>query len=82
MPTARQRLLRCLWDLGEVAYDVIVSPVFPSERSITKAIIKEAAKAAQHAGVELGYGPTDLPLSGQPTARPPRDGAGPPARPN
>ncbi len=40
-------------DLGEVAYGVIVSQVFPYERSIAKPIIKEAAEAAHHAGVEL-----------------------------
>ncbi|MFG6455853.1 ABC transporter substrate-binding protein [Roseateles sp. BYS96W] len=40
-------------DLDEVGRGVIVSQVFPYERSLTKPIIKEAAEAAQHAGVEL-----------------------------
>jgi branched-chain amino acid transport system substrate-binding protein len=40
-------------DLGDIAYGVIVSQVFPYERSIAKPIIKEAAEAAQKAGVEL-----------------------------
>lgn len=40
-------------DLGEVGYGVIVSQVFPYERSIAKPIIKEALEAAQKAGMEL-----------------------------
>ncbi|MDR7332308.1 ABC transporter substrate-binding protein [Roseateles asaccharophilus] len=40
-------------DLGDIAYGVIVSQVFPYERSIAKPIIKEALEAAQKAGVEL-----------------------------
>jgi branched-chain amino acid transport system substrate-binding protein len=40
-------------DLGPIAYGVIVSQVFPYERSIAKPIIKEALEAAQKAGVEL-----------------------------
>lgn len=40
-------------DLGPIAYGVIVSQVFPYERSIAKPIIKEISEAAQKAGVEL-----------------------------
>jgi len=40
-------------DLGGIAYGVIVSQVFPYERSIAKPIIKEASEAARKAGVEL-----------------------------
>lgn len=40
-------------DLGPIGYGVIVSQVFPYERSIAKPIIKEAAEAAHKAGVEL-----------------------------
>ncbi len=40
-------------DLGDVAHGVIVSQVFPYERSIAKPIIKEALEAALKAGVEL-----------------------------
>jgi branched-chain amino acid transport system substrate-binding protein len=40
-------------DLGDIAYGVIVSQVFPYERSIAKPIIKEALDAATKAGVEL-----------------------------
>lgn len=40
-------------DLGDIGYGVIVSQVFPYERSIAKPIIKEALEAAQKAGVEL-----------------------------
>ncbi|WP_082536651.1 MULTISPECIES: ABC transporter substrate-binding protein [unclassified Roseateles] len=40
-------------DLGELAYGVIVSQVFPYERSIAKPIIKEALEAARNAGLEL-----------------------------
>lgn len=40
-------------DLGDIAYGVIVSQVFPYERSIAKPIIKEASEAAQKAGIEL-----------------------------
>jgi len=40
-------------DLGDIAYGVIVSQVFPYERSIAKPIIKEALEAAHNAGVEL-----------------------------
>ncbi len=40
-------------DLDEVGRGVIVSQVFPYERSLTKPVIKEAAEAAQRAGVEL-----------------------------
>lgn len=40
-------------DLGDIAYGVIVSQVFPYERSMAKPIIKEASEAARKAGVEL-----------------------------
>jgi len=40
-------------DLDDVGRGVIVSQVFPYERSLAKPIIKEAMEAAQHAGVEL-----------------------------
>jgi len=40
-------------DLGDIGYGVIVSQVFPYERSIAKPVIKEALEAAQKAGVEL-----------------------------
>jgi len=40
-------------DLGDIAYGVIVSQVFPYERSIAKPIIKEALEASRAAGVEL-----------------------------
>ncbi|MDR7267710.1 ABC-type branched-subunit amino acid transport system substrate-binding protein [Pelomonas saccharophila] len=40
-------------DLGDIAYGVIVSQVFPYERSIAKPIIKEISEAAQKAGVDL-----------------------------
>jgi len=40
-------------DLGDVAYGVIVSQVFPYERSIAKPIIKEALEAARASGFEL-----------------------------
>lgn len=40
-------------DLGPIGYGVIVSQVFPYERSIAKPIIKEISEAAQKAGVEL-----------------------------
>ena len=40
-------------ELGEIGYGVIVSQVFPYERSIAKPIIKEALEASQKAGVEL-----------------------------
>ncbi|MGQ3054833.1 MAG: ABC transporter substrate-binding protein [Roseateles sp.] len=40
-------------DLGDIAYGVIVSQVFPYERSIAKPIIKEALEAARNAGLEL-----------------------------
>ncbi|MGM9480619.1 ABC transporter substrate-binding protein [Roseateles sp. NT4] len=40
-------------DLGPVGYGVIVSQVFPYERSIAKPIIKEISEAAQKAGVDL-----------------------------
>jgi ABC-type branched-subunit amino acid transport system substrate-binding protein len=40
-------------DLGDIAYGVIVSQVFPYERSIAKPIIKEALEAARGAGLEL-----------------------------
>lgn len=40
-------------DLGPIGYGVIVSQVFPYERSIAKGIIKEALEATQKAGVEL-----------------------------
>jgi ABC-type branched-subunit amino acid transport system substrate-binding protein len=40
-------------DLGDIAYGVIVSQVFPYERSIAKPIIKEALEAARGAGMEL-----------------------------
>jgi ABC-type branched-subunit amino acid transport system substrate-binding protein len=40
-------------DLGDIGHGVIVSQVFPYERSLTKPIIKEALEAAQKAGVEL-----------------------------
>ena len=40
-------------DLGEIAHGVIVSQVFPYERSMAKPVIKEAAEAAQKANVEL-----------------------------
>ncbi|MFG6413408.1 ABC transporter substrate-binding protein [Roseateles sp. DC23W] len=40
-------------DLGPLAYGVIVSQVFPYERSIAKPIIKEALEAAKKGGVEL-----------------------------
>lgn len=40
-------------DLGDIGYGVIVSQVFPYERSIAKPIIKEISEAAQKAGVDL-----------------------------
>jgi len=40
-------------DLGDIGHGVIVSQVFPYERSMAKAIIKEAAAAARRAGTEL-----------------------------
>ncbi|MFG6489521.1 ABC transporter substrate-binding protein [Roseateles sp. BYS78W] len=40
-------------DLGDVGRGVIVSQVFPYERSMAKPVIKEAAEAASHAKVEL-----------------------------
>jgi ABC-type branched-subunit amino acid transport system substrate-binding protein len=40
-------------DLGDIGYGVIVSQVFPYERSIAKPIIKEALEAARAAGMEL-----------------------------
>lgn len=40
-------------DLGDIGHGVIVSQVFPYERSIAKPIIKEALEAAHKAGVEL-----------------------------
>jgi len=40
-------------DLGDIAYGVIVSQVFPYERSMAKPVIKEAMEAARTAGVEL-----------------------------
>ncbi|KQY80243.1 ABC transporter substrate-binding protein [Pelomonas sp. Root1444] len=40
-------------DLGDIAYGVIVSQVFPYERSIAKPLIKEALDAARGAGMEL-----------------------------
>lgn len=40
-------------DLGDIGYGVIVSQVFPYERSIAKPIIKEALEAAHKAGIEL-----------------------------
>ncbi len=40
-------------DLGEIGYGVIVSQVYPYERSISRPIIKEALEATQKAGVEL-----------------------------
>jgi ABC-type branched-subunit amino acid transport system substrate-binding protein len=40
-------------DLGDIAYGVIVSQVFPYERSIAKPIIKEALEAARKADLEL-----------------------------
>lgn len=40
-------------DLGEAGHGVIVSQVFPYERSIAKPIIKEAAEAARKANTEL-----------------------------
>jgi branched-chain amino acid transport system substrate-binding protein len=40
-------------DLGEMGHGVIVSQVFPYERSIAKPIIKEALAAARSAGIEL-----------------------------
>jgi branched-chain amino acid transport system substrate-binding protein len=40
-------------DLGDIAHGVIVSQVFPYERSMAKAVIKEAAEAARIANVEL-----------------------------
>jgi len=40
-------------DLGAVGHGVIVSQVFPYERSIAKPLIKDAQQAAQKAGVEL-----------------------------
>ena len=40
-------------DLGDIGYGVIVSQVFPYERSIAKPIIKEALEAARAAGTEL-----------------------------
>ena len=39
--------------VGYIAYGVIVSQVFPYERSIAKPIIKEALEASRTAGVEL-----------------------------
>jgi ABC-type branched-subunit amino acid transport system substrate-binding protein len=40
-------------DLGDIGHGVIVSQVFPYERSLTKPLIKEAAEAAHKAGTEL-----------------------------
>lgn len=40
-------------DLGEMGHGVIVSQVFPYERSIAKPIIKEALDVARKAGAEL-----------------------------
>jgi len=40
-------------DLGDIAHGVIVSQVFPYERSIAKPVIKEAMEAARTAGLEL-----------------------------
>ena len=40
-------------DLGDIGHGVIVSQVFPYERSLVKPVIKEAQEAAQKAGVEL-----------------------------
>eukprot|EP01031_Cornospumella_fuschlensis_P017378 gene17378-21251_t len=40
-------------DLGDVGNGVIVSQVFPYERSIAKPIIKEALEAAKKAGADL-----------------------------
>lgn len=40
-------------DLGDIAYGVVVSQVFPYERSVAKPIIKEALEAARKAGIEL-----------------------------
>ena len=40
-------------DLGDIAYGVVVSQVFPYERSVAKSIIKEALEAARKADIEL-----------------------------
>ena len=40
-------------DLGDIAHGVIVSQVFPYERSMAKPVIKEAMEAAHTAGLEL-----------------------------
>ncbi len=40
-------------DLGDIGHGVIVSQVFPYERSMAKPIIKEATEAARKAGTEL-----------------------------
>ncbi|RZL36155.1 MAG: hypothetical protein EOP35_11565 [Rubrivivax sp.] len=40
-------------DLGDTGRGVIVSQVFPNERSIAKPVIKEAQEVAKKAGVEL-----------------------------
>lgn len=40
-------------DLGKVAHGVIVSQVFPPERSIAKAVIKDAQESARKAKLEL-----------------------------
>ena len=40
-------------DLGDIARGVIVSQVFPYERSMTKPLMREALEAAQAANVEL-----------------------------